>query len=87
MGAHRYTTSIDIWSAGCIFAEMAVEGGQPIFQGTNVEDELELIFKVLGESAMYSTFYCLTMQLGTPNEQTWPEMVRLPEYKVGIIIY
>ena len=49
MGAHRYTTSIDIWSAGCIFAEMAVEGGQPIFQGTNVEDELELIFKVLGQ--------------------------------------
>ncbi|CAF1599128.1 unnamed protein product, partial [Didymodactylos carnosus] len=42
-----YTTSIDIWSAGCIFAELA-NGGKPLFPGENVDDQLRRIFKVTG---------------------------------------
>ena len=30
-GATKYSTSIDIWSAGCVMAEMLI--GQPIFPG------------------------------------------------------
>eukprot|EP00794_Sanderia_malayensis_P003624 gene3624-4137_t len=64
MGAKMYTTSIDIWSAGCIFAEMA-NGGRPLFPGSDVDDQLKRIFKLLG----------------TPSEDTWPAVTKLPEYK------
>lgn len=49
LGSNQYNTSIDIWSAGCIFAEMA-SGGQPLFPGSSAEDQLDLIFRLLGWS-------------------------------------
>merc|ERR1712065_65029 len=42
LGSSTYTTSIDIWSAGCIFAEMLT--GSPLFAGTSPQDQLEAIF-------------------------------------------
>ncbi|KAL3321131.1 cyclin-dependent kinase 5 [Cichlidogyrus casuarinus] len=42
-GAKLYDTSIDTWSAGCIFAEMS-NAGRPLFPGF----DLEKIFKLLG---------------------------------------
>ncbi|KNC80954.1 CMGC/CDK protein kinase, partial [Sphaeroforma arctica JP610] len=47
LGSRRYSTSIDIWSAGCIFAEM-VQGGRPLFPGLAAPDQLLRIFKFLG---------------------------------------
>ncbi|KAI7883445.1 Pkinase-domain-containing protein [Lichtheimia hyalospora FSU 10163] len=46
MGSRQYSTSIDLWSAGCIFAEMA--SGRPLFPGNSIPDQLQRIFKVLG---------------------------------------
>eukprot|EP01108_Squamamoeba_japonica_P005199 TRINITY_DN4089_c0_g1_i2.p1 TRINITY_DN4089_c0_g1~~TRINITY_DN4089_c0_g1_i2.p1 ORF type:complete len:376 (+),score=167.07 TRINITY_DN4089_c0_g1_i2:154-1281(+) len=46
MGSRKYSTPIDIWSAGLIFAEMAT--GRPLFPGNNVQDELLRIFKAFG---------------------------------------
>jgi len=54
LGSTEYSTPIDMWGVGCIFYEMA--SGRPLFPGSTVEDELHLIFKVLG----------------TPTEETWP---------------
>ncbi|KAH8511710.1 hypothetical protein H0E87_009037 [Populus deltoides] len=45
-GATEYTTSIDIWSAGCVLAELLL--GQPLFPGENAVDQLVDIIKVLG---------------------------------------
>lgn len=45
-GATEYTTSIDIWSAGCILAELLL--GQPLFPGENAVGQLVEIIKVLG---------------------------------------
>ncbi|KAL2233320.1 UNVERIFIED_CONTAM: Mitogen-activated protein kinase 9 [Sesamum indicum] len=42
----RYTPAIDIWSIGCIFAEMLT--GEPLFPGKNVVDQLDLITDLLG---------------------------------------
>ncbi|XP_063933179.1 cyclin-dependent kinase 5 homolog [Zophobas morio] len=47
LGSRRYSTPIDIWSAGCIFAEMA-QGGEPLFRGATSYDQLLRIFKLLG---------------------------------------
>ncbi|PHU19041.1 Shaggy-related protein kinase iota [Capsicum chinense] len=45
-GATEYTTSIDIWSAGCVLAELLL--GQPLFPGENAVDQLVEIIKILG---------------------------------------
>ncbi|XP_060678938.1 glycogen synthase kinase-3 beta-like, partial [Hemiscyllium ocellatum] len=45
-GATDYTSSIDIWSAGCVLAELLL--GQPIFPGDSGVDQLVEIIKVLG---------------------------------------
>jgi len=46
MGSRKYSTPIDVWSAGCIFAEMVT--GRPLFPGTSASDQLLRIFKILG---------------------------------------
>ena len=46
LGSRNYSTPIDIWSAGCIFAELVTN--RPLFPGKNVDDELIRIFKLLG---------------------------------------
>lgn len=46
MASRQYSTSIDIWSAGCILAEMAT--GRPLFAGANIADQLIRIFSILG---------------------------------------
>ncbi|GER27837.1 protein kinase superfamily protein [Striga asiatica] len=45
-GATEYSTSIDIWSAGCVLAELLL--GQPLFPGENAVGQLVEIIKVLG---------------------------------------
>jgi cell division cycle 2-like protein len=42
----KYGTSIDIWSSGCILAELFL--GEPLFQGEDEIDQLHKIFKILG---------------------------------------
>lgn len=42
----NYTTAIDLWSVGCILAELL--GGRPIFKGRDYVDQLNLILDVLG---------------------------------------
>ena len=64
MGSKQYGPSIDIWSAGCIMAEMVAPGGRPLFPGSSVRDQLLRIFKVLG----------------TPTDQEWPGVTQLPDY-------
>jgi negative regulator of the PHO system len=46
LGSRTYNTSIDIWSAGCIMAEMYT--GRPLFPGTTNDDQLQKIFRLMG---------------------------------------
>ncbi|CAD7704729.1 unnamed protein product [Ostreobium quekettii] len=45
-GATEYTTAIDMWSTGCVMAELMI--GQPMFPGESGIDQLVEIVKVLG---------------------------------------
>ena len=45
-GATDYTTAIDVWSEGCVVAELLI--GSPIFPGSSGVDQLVEIIKVLG---------------------------------------
>jgi len=45
-GSTEYSTSIDIWSLGCVFGELLL--GHPLFPGGSGVDQLVEIIKVLG---------------------------------------
>ncbi|KAL8253569.1 hypothetical protein R6Q59_031790 [Mikania micrantha] len=46
LGAKLYSTAIDMWSLGCIMAELLSK--QPLFNGKTEFDQLDKIFKTLG---------------------------------------
>ncbi|KAK9833456.1 hypothetical protein WJX81_006996 [Elliptochloris bilobata] len=46
LGAKHYSTPVDVWSIGCIFAEMINQ--RPLFPGDSEIDELFKIFRTLG---------------------------------------
>ncbi|XP_006010583.1 cyclin-dependent kinase 2-like isoform X2 [Latimeria chalumnae] len=46
LGCKYYSTAVDIWSIGCIFAEMIT--GRPLFPGDSEIDQLFRIFRTLG---------------------------------------
>lgn len=47
MKCTNYTNKIDIWAAGCIFAEI-LTGGVPLFQSNTSRGQLGEIFKIIG---------------------------------------
>lgn len=63
LGCHQYSTPVDVWAIGCIFAEMATR--KTLFPGDSEIDQLFKIFKIMG----------------TPNEDTWPGVSSLPDFK------
>lgn len=46
LGSDSYTTSVDVWSLGCIFAEMLTR--KALFRGDSEIDQLFRIFRTLG---------------------------------------
>eukprot|EP00792_Barthelona_sp_PAP020_P005245 TRINITY_DN2565_c0_g2_i1.p1 TRINITY_DN2565_c0_g2~~TRINITY_DN2565_c0_g2_i1.p1 ORF type:complete len:296 (+),score=74.31 TRINITY_DN2565_c0_g2_i1:219-1106(+) len=46
LGARYYHGALDVWSVGCIFAEMVT--GNPLFAGDSQINMLHLIFQILG---------------------------------------
>ncbi|MBN3280588.1 CDK1B kinase, partial [Polyodon spathula] len=63
LGSARYSTPVDVWSVGTIFAELATK--KPLFHGDSEIDQLFRIFRTLG----------------TPNNDVWPDVESLPDYK------
>lgn len=63
-GCRQYEGEIDMWSAGCVFAELLRGYGAPLFTGDGDINQLSRIFSVLG----------------TPSEEVWPGVSQLPDY-------
>ncbi|PVG04142.1 Pkinase-domain-containing protein [Serendipita vermifera] len=64
LGARQYSTALDMWSVGCILAEMVLKG-MPLFNGDSEIDQIFKIFRIMG----------------TPNDEIWPGVSELPDYK------
>ena len=71
LGANFYTTSIDTWSAGCIFAELS-NTGCPLLPGSDVDSQLKITFRLLLGVGLW------------PTEDSWPGITALPEYEIRI---
>ncbi|KAJ3517368.1 hypothetical protein NLJ89_g533 [Agrocybe chaxingu] len=52
LGATTYSTAIDLWSVGCIFAELLLK--EPLFQAHGELELLSMIFKLLGPPTNHS---------------------------------
>ncbi|KAF4513984.1 hypothetical protein B566_EDAN013539 [Ephemera danica] len=63
LGARFYSCGVDVWSVGCIFAELLQR--KAMFPGDSEIDQLFRVFRTLG----------------TPSEETWPGISKLPDYK------
>jgi mitogen-activated protein kinase 1/3 len=62
----QYTKAIDVWSVGCILAEML--SGKPLFPGRDYHHQLSLILDVLGVyTASVATPHLLMIPAGTPT--------------------
>jgi cell division cycle 2-like protein len=48
----KYSKPIDIWSVGCIFAELILR--EPLFKGQNEPEQLDIIFRTLGSPTDHS---------------------------------
>jgi len=46
LGSRLYSTPLDMWSVGCIFAELCL--GSPLFCGSGEIDQINIIFRILG---------------------------------------
>mmetsp|Transcript_4386 Transcript_4386/g.18665 ORF Transcript_4386/g.18665 Transcript_4386/m.18665 type:complete len:183 (-) Transcript_4386:1362-1910(-) len=46
LGTRCYSTGVDVWSVGCILAEMVL--GKPIFYGESELEQLLSIFRIMG---------------------------------------
>ncbi|KAL3517111.1 hypothetical protein ACH5RR_024013 [Cinchona calisaya] len=75
-GATEYTTAIDMWSVGCVMAELLL--GQPLFPGESGVDQLVEIIKILGTPTR-EEIKCMN-----PNysEFKFPQIKPHPWYKV-----
>ncbi|KAI7830928.1 cell division protein kinase putative [Kickxella alabastrina] len=78
MGSRQYDTSIDIWSIGCIFAEMST--GLPFLAGTSIEMQILQIFRILG-----TPIDPLAPKAQPPPslDTLWPSCSQLPEWKTN----
>ncbi|KAG8910462.1 Cyclin-dependent kinase catalytic subunit, partial [Tulasnella sp. 417] len=47
LGSRHYSTAIDMWSVGCIMAEMIMQG-TPLFPGDSEIDQIFRIFRIMG---------------------------------------
>ena len=91
MGSRTYSTSIDVWSCGCIFAEMLE--GKPLFPG---KDRKSCRYTSLQRPLMLSIldvnqFSIITELLGTPPDDVIAtiasENVRVISYFVHILFF
>lgn len=96
MGSRHYSTAVDMWSIGCIFAEMVLK--KPLFPGmppaevTSVQCYFPILWLSLtlypccllnclpGDSEIDELFRIFRLR-GTPNDEIWPGVTTLKDWK------
>ncbi|PWN52827.1 putative KIN28-cyclin-dependent ser/thr protein kinase [Violaceomyces palustris] len=68
LGARSYSTAVDMWSVGCIFAELMLR--TPYLPGESDADQLTTIFKALGTPS----------EKDWPQHKSLPDSVQFEQY-------
>uniref|UniRef100_A0A8C2WN61 cyclin-dependent kinase n=1 Tax=Cyclopterus lumpus TaxID=8103 RepID=A0A8C2WN61_CYCLU len=90
LGCKYYSTAVDIWSLGCIFAEMVFARGFIFYNKvicelmklSSLSTVVQLTKRALfpGDSEIDQLFR-IFRTLGTPDETVWPGVTSMPDYK------
>lgn len=74
LGNCQYTPTVDVWSAGCILAEMIL--GDPIFPGNDLSDQMLRIVGILGSPSLSDVKgmvpHCRTPEKFVPRQNIPP---------------
>lgn len=81
LGSNEYTTSIDMWGVGCIFFEMVC--GKPLFPGSTADEEIHLIFRVLGTPTVDNPRTSFLTKLPLFHKYSTPKLPRESLQKVA----
>lgn len=86
--ADEYTTAIDMWSAGCLLAELYTR--RPLFPGSDVKNQILRICRVLGkptdaEIALISNPRARTFMINVPATPRADLSKLLPEASAGAV--
>lgn len=71
----EYTTAIDVWSVGCILAEMLI--GRPLFPGRDYHNQLWLIIEILGTPNM-EDYYNIKLKRAREYIRSLPFVKKVP---------
>ena len=76
LGATTYSTAVDMWSVGCIFAELILK--QPLFQAKGEIEMISMIFKLLGPPGRdsWSDYYTLPLAKTISLPPSQPSQLR-----------
>lgn len=99
LGAKLYSTAIDMWSLGCIMAELLSK--EPLFNGKTEVEQLDkviylhvswlpflncwIINPIRSNCIVFGVKLQIFRILGTPNETIWPGFSKLPGVKVNFV--
>jgi len=79
LSCDNYTAAIDVWSVGCILAEMLAK--KPLFPGRNYMDQMQCVLRVLGRPSDDDIGFMSTDKLAQVKSYLWnlapPEKVSL----------
>jgi len=79
LGSRTYSTSIDVWSCGCIFAEMI--SGVPLFRGRDNADQLLHIMRIIG-TPDERTLRKMAAESPEIQIKQWPRYPKIPFQQV-----
>lgn len=88
LARQEYTKAIDIWSVGCIFAELLAR--KPLFPGEDYLNQLEIICKKIGKpteeelnfvTSQRAKEFILALPFGDSNSKTISISDHFPKYK------
>jgi cyclin-dependent kinase 7 len=71
-GAHHYSGAVDMWSIGCVFAELILR--RPFIIAEVDEKDLDTAAGTLGQ------IEAICKRIGTPNEDNWPGVSKLKDW-------
>ncbi|EFA86058.1 protein serine/threonine kinase [Heterostelium album PN500] len=72
LGSKHYTSAVDIWAIGCIFAELITT--KPLFPGREKDPKIPSLFQD-------DQVEKIMRVLGKPTLEMWPDAKHLPEWK------
>jgi cyclin-dependent kinase 8/11 len=85
MGSKHYTSAVDMWAVGTIFAELLILS--PIFKGEEIKPTATINPSTIDVNGKFmfpfqrNQVEKIIHILGTPTVERWPDLVHCPDFE------